>query len=222
MGTNVKKGIDPIWADISRRVAENSRKKDDVKADTFRPMSITEMYKKGVSYQVYKAIREAHDGEKAMKAKSARLGRILGVTYMMLTEAIQLIDEAELMMDREFRMKHDFSHAVKGMNKAFDEFYNAIIGHISPEEMKRFSEDLKKFDENVRSWAELEGYKVATDEDIRASITARAKNLHLDFLDKCDELRERFGREALEGLMKEIKEMGNKEIKKGGRYDERN
>ena len=201
---------DPIWDDISRRVAQANGLTEKSKAEPFRPMSYPEMYKKGVSMQVYKAIKEAHDGEEAIKRKSARLGRILGVSYLMLTEVMQLIDEAELMMDKQFRMKSGFAHAVKGINKSFDEFYRNIVGHISPEEMKKFSADLEKFDENVRSWADLAGYKEATEEDERKSIHARAINLHLDFLDKCDELRTRFGQDALKSLMAEIKAMGDK------------
>ena len=197
---------DPIWDDIAKRVAESnglSAKKDE--KPSFKEMSYPEMYKKGISMQVYKAIQEAHDGEEAIKRKSERLGRLLGVSYLLLTECIQLVDEAELMMDKQFRMKSGFAHAVKGINKSFDEFYRNIVGHISPEEMKRFSQDLEKLDENVRSWAELEGYKVATEEDKRKSIRARALNLHLDFLDKCNEMRERFGEKELQSFMDELK-----------------
>ena len=197
---------DPIWDDIAKRVAESnglSAKKDE--KPSFKEMSYPEMYKKGISMQVYKAIQEAHDGEEAIKRKSERLGRILGVSYLLLTECIQLVDEAELMMDKQFRMKSGFAHAVKGINKSFDEFYRNIVGHISPDEMKRFSQDLEKLDENVRSWAELEGYKVATEEDKRKSIRARALNLHLDFLDKCNEMRERFGEKELQSFMDELK-----------------
>lgn len=197
---------DPIWDDIAKRVAESnglSAKKNE--KPSFKEMSYPEMYKKGISVQVYKAIQEAHDGEEAIKRKSERLGRILGVSYLLLTECIQLVDEAELMMDKQFRMKSGFAHAVKGINKSFDEFYRNIVGHISPEEMKRFSQDLEKLDENVRSWAELEGYKVATEEDKRKSIRDRAMNLHLDFLDKCNEMRERFGEKELQSFMDELK-----------------
>lgn len=198
---------DPIWDDIARRVAERNEIKTNGngKAGQFMPMSYPEMYKKGISMQVYKAIQEAHDGEEAIKRKSERLGRILGVSYLLLTECIQLVDEAELMMDKQFRMKAGFAHAVKGMNKSFDEFYNSIVGHISPEEMKRFSQDLEKLDENIRSWAELEGYKVATEEDKRKSLRARALNLHLDFIEVCNEMRERFGAKELQSFMDELK-----------------
>lgn len=200
---------DPVWDDIAKRVAQ-ANGLNEKKVEPLKQMSYPEMYKKGISMQVYKAIREAHDGEVTIRKKSERLGRILGVSYLMLTEVMQLIDEAELMMDRQFRMRSGFAHAVKGINKNFDEFYRNIVGHISPEEMKKFSADLEKLDENVRSWADLAGYRQATEEDERKSIHARAINLHLDFLDKCDELRTRFGQDALASLMAEIKAMGDK------------
>lgn len=200
---------DPVWDDIAKRVAQ-ANGLNEKKVEPLKQMSYPEMYKKGISMQVYKAIREAHDGEVAIRKKSERLGRILGVSYLMLTEVMQLIDEAELMMDKQFRMRSGFAHAVKGINKNFDEFYRNIVGHISHEEMKKFSADLEKLDENVRSWADLAGYRQATEEDERKSIHARAINLHLDFLDKCDELRTRFGQDALASLMAEIKAMGDK------------
>lgn len=200
---------DPVWDDIAKRVAQ-ANGLNEKKVEPLKQMSYPEMYKKGISMQVYKAIQEAHDGEVAIRKKSERLGRILGVSYLMLTEVMQLIDEAELMMDKQFRMRSGFAHAVKGINKSFDEFYRNIVGHISPEEMKKFSADLEKLDENVRSWADLAGYRQATEEDERKSIHARAINLHLDFLDKCDELRTRFGQDALASLMTEIKAMGDK------------
>ena len=200
---------DPVWDDISKRVAQ-ANGLNEKKVEPLKQMSYPEMYKKGISMQVYKAIREAHDGEVAIRKKSERLGRILGVSYLMLTEVMQLIDEAELMMDKQFRMRSGFAHAVKGINKNFDEFYRNIVGHILPSEMKKFSADLEKLDDNVRSWADLAGYKQATEEDERKSIHARAINLHLDFLDKCDELRTRFGQDALKSLMAEIKAMGDK------------
>lgn len=203
---NEKRKHDPIWDDIAKRVAESnglSAKKEE--KPSFKEMSYPEMYKRGISMQVYKAIQEAHDGEEAIKRKTERLGRILGVSYLLLTECIQLVDEAELMLSKDFRSKAGFSHAVKGINKSFDEFYRAIVGHISPQEMKRFSQDLEKLDENVRSWAELEGYKVATEDDKRKSIRDRAMNLHLDFLDKCKEMRERYGDDELKSFMDELK-----------------
>lgn len=189
---------DRIWSDVIRRST-------GVKIPEVSPMpSIRTMARNGWAYR---AIVEAHDGEKAMKAKSARLGRLLGMEYLLLTEAIQLNDEAELMMDNDFRAKNGFKASIKKMESGFEEFYNNIVGHISPDEMKRFSQDLKAFDENVRSYANLAGYKVATKEDERKCIHDRIINLHKDFLDKLQQLKEEHGEQALKDIMDEIKGM---------------
>ena len=108
---------DPIWDDIARRVAERNEIKTNGngKAGQFMPMSYPEMYKKGISMQVYKAIQEAHDGEEAIKRKSERLGRILGVSYLLLTECIHKYTGAIIKtsyVTSEFQKRNAFIIAV--------------------------------------------------------------------------------------------------------------
>lgn len=173
---------------------------------------VTTMQRISAKKAAIRALNNAVDGADAMKEKSARLGRLLGVGYLLLTETMDLIDEAELMMDRDFRAKAGFKHAVKGMNLQFRKFYDAIVPHIEQEEFKRFSADIKALDENVRSWANLAGYKKASEEDICENLKARAKNLHLDFIDKCAEIQERFGKEEVETFLEELKIYDIKEV----------
>ena len=206
MGANGTR-IDPIWADLSKRVmAEQERKQ----LEEPKPLTLTQMYKRGISYQTAQAIKEAHDGEKAREAKRDRLGRLVGIAYLLLTESIQLIDEAELMMDRQFRMTGGFSHAIKGINRHFDQFYRTIIPWINAKEMHQFHDDLEALDTNVRSFARLEGYKQATDEDRIKSIHDRIINLHKDFLDKLVEYKELAGDKALKDMIAELKQLDNK------------
>lgn len=189
---------DRIWSDVVKNsTGVNIPRQQDVP-------SIRTMGRKGWSYR---AIKEAYDGEKAMKAKSDRIGRLLGMAYLLITEAIQLTDEAEMMMERDFRIRNDFKGSIKAMEQGFERFYNNIKGHISHSEMARFKDDLKAFDENVRAYANLAGYKVATKEDERKCIHDRIINLHKDFLDKLQQLKEEHGEQALKDIMEEIKGM---------------
>lgn len=178
---------DPIWGDVIKRAQAEEEQK-----------------RKSTSFSV-RALNEAYDSKKAMQERSARLGRLLAISYLMLTETMELVDEAELMMDRDFRIRSGFKLAVKGMNKSFNDFYRQIVTHISASEMKNFANDLVAFDANVRSWGNLEGYKVATAEDKKNSIRERAKNLHNEFVEKMAELQELFGKEEVEKLLDELK-----------------
>lgn len=204
MTTNTDPNRDKIWADISKRVRENAEKQ-------VAPVpSIRLLGKKGWAMR---AIQEAHDGEMIIKKKSERLGRLLGVSYLLITEAIQLIDESEMMMDREFRQSHDFKLGIRTMNKGFDLFYESIKKHISAKEMSRFKDDLECFDTNVRSWANLEGYKASTKEDEKTSCHDRIVNLHKEFITKLFDYKELCGDDGCKAIMKELKELDDLESK---------
>lgn len=189
---------DKIWDDVVKNAAEESLK------PKLQKPSIQMAGRKGWSMR---AIEEAYNGQKATNDKSARLGRILGVTYLLSTEAIELIDEAELMMDREFRMSHDFKTGIKMMNTGFDKFYTSIKKHISANAMKDFKDDLKVFDVNVRSWANIEGFKVKTKEDDIKFCKERLINLHKETLEKMTEYKALVGEDGLKIFMQELKEI---------------
>ena len=202
METNQTANRDRIWADVIKNATGSAVK------DVAPLPSIREVARKGWSF---KAIQEAHDGEIAMRKKSQRLGRLLGVTYLLITEAIQLIDESEMMMDREFRQSHDFKLGIRTMNKGFDLFYESIKKHISAKEMSRFKDDLECFDTNVRSWANLEGYKASTKEDEKTSCHDRIVNLHKEFITKLFDYKELCGDDGCKAIMKELKELADLE-----------
>lgn len=204
METNQTANRDRIWTDVIKNATGSAVK------DVAPLPSIREVARKGWSF---KAIQEAHDGEIAMKKKSQRLGRLLGVTYLLITEAIQLVDESELMMDRSFRQSHDFKRGVKLMNNGFDMFYHSVRDHISPQEMARFKDDLQCFDTNVRSWANLEGYKVSTKEDEKTSCHDRIVNLHKEFISKLFDYKDLCGEDGCKAIMKELKELDDIEAK---------
>lgn len=100
------------------------------------------------------------------------------------------------------------------MNLAFDEFAARMKDHISAAAMVKFREDIEAFDQNVRSFADLAGYKVETPEDRKAAIKNRARNLHLDFIDKMMQLRQEFGEESVAELMEDLKKDEEKEREK--------
>lgn len=186
----------PAWATMAR-AAMTQKPIETPKMPSFRQM--------GIKGQCYKAIVEAHDGDMAIKAKTERLGRLLGMSYLLMTEAMQLIDESEHMMDRNMREKLGLKVSLNKMNLAFDQYCDAMRDHISAKNMVKFKEDLKAFDVNVRSFANLAGYRVETKEDRKKSMEERAINLHLDFIDKMLELQSEFGEDAVKSLMERIK-----------------
>lgn len=191
-----KSQYQPAWETMAR-AAMNQKTREIPKMPSFREM--------GIKGQCAKAIVEAHDGAKAMKAKEERLGRLLGMSYLLMTEAIQLIDESELMMDRELRMDLGFKVVLNKINLAFDEYCKKMKEHISAEKMVEFCEDIKAFDANVREYAHLEGYKSATESDIKEAMILRIKNLHKEITNKGTEFKDRFGKDELTALFEEIK-----------------
>lgn len=188
----------PTWSKMVTAAA-NQKPIPEPKMPSIRQM--------GIKGQCAKAIQEAYSGEKARKEATERLGRILGMSYLMLTECMQLIDEAEHMMERTLRDKMHLGVSLRKMNLAFDEFADRMKEHISASHMVKFREDLEAFDANVRTFADLGGYRVETKEDRRKMHLDRAKNLHLDFIDKMLQIREEFGEQAVNELMETLKEI---------------
>lgn len=187
----------PAWATMATAARLQKPIPDPKPIPTFRQM--------GIKGQCARAIQEAHDGEVAIKNKTERLGRILGVSYLMMTEAMQLIDESEHMMSRELRDELGLKVCLNKMNIAFDEYCARMKDHMSADAFVKFHDDLEAFDTNVRSFADIAGYRTETKEDRRKSFEERAINLHLDFIDKMLQIQEEFGSDAVKALMERIK-----------------
>lgn len=181
-------GLDNFWAKVSEEVRRQAEEKhsSEVKMPTIKQLGM-----RGACYNV---IREAVQGEKASKMRSERFGRAYAVIYLLLTEALDLCEEVEMGVDREFLQKHSIKVPIKKMQIGFEECYNILRPIMSAKEMKQYNIQLSVFDENVRSWARLEGYKtIPTNEQIKENAEKRLLNLHLDFLDKLTEYQELFG-----------------------------
>lgn len=134
-------------------------------------MSIRDMYRKGVGYS---AMKEAEKKEQ----DSGRLGRILGCVHLLMSEAIHLIDEGESMMPVSLKNRYGFGHNIKMLNKYFNQYCRAMDSLISKEDMKKFRADFEDFDDNIRNWADLTGWKESTDETVIDGMKSRIKNLH--------------------------------------------
>lgn len=186
----------PTWARM-QRLAETRPVKPEPTVPSFRQMGI-----KGVSA---KAIIEAVDGEKAMKKKQERLGRLLGMAYLLETQAISFVDEAEHMLDRQAKQNLNIMTPLKRINLEFDKFCDAMREHMSPQSFVRFREDIEAFDANCRAFADLAGYRQETKEDRLEGFRKRAMNLHLDLTDKLMQIREEFGEAEVVRLMETIK-----------------
>lgn len=190
----------PAWATAERLAEQQKNLPTEAKPiPSFKTL--------GIKAQCYKAILEAHNGEKAAIAARERLGRLLGCAYLLMTESMHLIDEAEHSMNTETKSNMDLMTPLKKINMEFDKFAKSMGDRMSANAMKKFSHDLKAFDENVRSFADLDGYRVSTPESRKESIIARADNLHLDFLDKVMQLREEFGEQACKDYMAHLVEL---------------
>lgn len=169
-----------------------------------RQPSIRKAYKKGFAYN---AIIEAVDGEKAIKEKTARLGRLLSMTHLLTSEAILLMDEADAMLDKKVKEAKHFRDYTKSINFYFERWRESLGPLISAEQMKCFNEDFNAFDANVRSYAKLEGWKTQTKEDKVKGLKERNKNLHREFMNNLLDLKELVGEKEVEEFLNEIKKM---------------
>ena len=175
-------------------------------------VSVKQAYRKGLSYN---AVVQAYENEQAFEERNRRLGRLLSMTHLLLSEAMLLTDEFESMMSKSAKEKGGFKHAVKKMNFGFELWRKGFEPLVASHEWKNFHDDFEAFDANVRSYAKLAGWKEPTKEDEIANLKDRIINLHKEFCQDLVEYREKAGEEqARELLDKTLREIDfEKEVK---------
>lgn len=160
--------------------------------------SIRNAYKRGIPYNI---CVDAYENEKAVEDRNKRLGRLLSITHLLLSEAMLLTDEFESMMSKSAKEKGGFKHAVKKMNFGFELWRKGFEPLVASHEWKNFHDDFEAFDANVRSYAKLAGWKEPTKEDEIANLKDRIINLHEEFVQDLMEYREKAGTEEARELL---------------------
>lgn len=197
--------IDPQWQKIIEEVKKaneeqmRQRNQNALTMPTFRQMGM-----RGVAY---KAIKEAHDGEMAIKNKSEFVARSVSMVYLMDTESMELMEGVESLLDRDFRQSHEYVQKQRRFNNAFFDLVGSIKQYISAEEMKKFNVDLEVFDANVRSFAKLESKygHLPTPEEEKKVLHDRIMNLDAEIFDRLSEYCEKYGKAATTEIWEEIK-----------------
>lgn len=160
----------------------------------------------GINYNKYKE-------ELFIKRRSERFGRGYSMGYILLTEANDLLDECEHGLPKEYLEEYGVSELIHQADEIFLKIFAKIKPFISVDEMRTFNSELKEFDENVRNYCHLEGYRSATEKDIRDSARNRIKNLHREIVEKGCEYKEKYGQEALQELWAELKAIDDQKEK---------
>ena len=161
-------------------------------------VSIRNAYKKGIPYKI---CVDAYENEKAVEERNRRLGRLLSMTHLLLSEAMLLTDEFESMMSKSVKETKSFKPAVKKMNFGFEMWRRSFEPLVASHEWKNFHDDFDAFDANVRQYAKLSGWKETTKEDEIKTLRERIINLHKEFVSDLVEYREKAGEEQARELL---------------------
>ncbi len=198
--------VSQAWLEIQEKMEKDYNEKNRARVCEV-PQSLKKAYAKGVTY---KAIAESEKNEE----KCRRIGRAVGLIYLLLSEAIHLIDEVESMLAPSFANKYGFKHLIKMINKPFDEFCKRMGSLMNPQEVKRFNSDFEAFDANCRHFANLDGWKESSEEDIIKGLHERFLNLHGEITEVGKEYVNRLAKgdskkaiEIKNSLMAELREM---------------